>query len=395
MKTPRKPISPKTRAIHADRGQDLSSSAAPLLWQTATFRAESAEAFLHAATTSRHDQFYSRYGNPTLTQASSVIAALEGTESAMLFSSGMAAITTTVLALVETGDHVIGQRSHYSSTLSLLNTILPRFGVEVTLVDQTNPSSFEQAITPATKLIVLESPSNPLMQLTDLAVVGELAHSRGILTTIDNTFATPINQRPAEHGIDLVMHSATKYMGGHSDLVAGALAGRTELLNRIWDFGLVMGGSLDPFAAWLLLRGLRTMPLRVEQQNRTAMAVAEFLAAHPSVQRVYYPGLESHPQHELASRQMSGYGGMLSFELKGGFEAAERLVTRLELAVRAASLGSVETLIVHPAAMWKHSMSDDQLRAAGVSTGLLRLSVGIEDGDDLIEDLEQALASDE
>lgn len=395
MKTPRKPISPKTRAIHADRGQDLSSSAAPLLWQTATFRAESAEAFLHAATTSRHDQFYSRYGNPTLTQTSSVIAALEGTESAMLFASGMAAITTTVLALVEAGDHVIGQRSHYSSTLSLLNTVLPRFGVEVTLVDQTDPSSFERAITPATKLIVLESPSNPLMQLTDLAAVGEIARSRGILTAIDSTFATPINQRPAEHGIDLIMHSATKYMGGHFDLVAGALAGSTELLNRIWDFGLVMGGSLDPFAAWLLLRGLRTMPLRVEQQNRTAMAVAKFLAANPSVQRVYYPGLQSHPQHELASRQMSGYGGMLSFELRGGFDAAERLVTRLELAVRAASLGSVETLIVHPAAMWKHSMSDDQLREAGVSTGLLRLSVGIEEADDLIDDLGQALTNDE
>ncbi len=395
MKKPRKSLSRKTTAIHADRGQDRSSSAAPLLWQTSTFTAGSAEEFADAASTVRHDRFYTRYGNPTLSQTASVIAALEGTESAMLFASGMAAISTTVLSLVEPGDHVIGQRSHYSSTLTLLNRILPRFGVAVTLVDQTDPSSFERAITPETKLIVLESPSNPLMQLTDLAAVGSLGRSRGVLTAIDNTFATPINQRPAEHGIDLILHSATKYMGGHSDLVAGALAGSSELLDRLWEFSLVMGGSLDPFAGWLLLRGLRTMPLRVEQSNRTALALARYLEQHAAVEKVFYPGLESHPQYALAERQMSGFGGMLSFELTGGFEAAERLVTRLELPVRAASLGSIETLIVHPAAMWKHSMTDEQLREAGVSKGLLRLSVGLEETDDLIEDLEQALTSDE
>jgi methionine-gamma-lyase len=395
MKPPRKPLSRKTTAIHADRDDAQSSSAAPLLWQTATFTAGSAEEFAEAATEPRHDQFYTRYGNPTLTQASSVIAALEGTESAMLFASGMAAITTTVLALVKQGDHVVAQRSHYSSTLTLLNKVLPRFGVDVTLVDQTDTAAFEAAITPSTKLIYIESPTNPLMQLTDLAAVGALARKHGALIAIDNTFATPINQRPADHGIDLVLHSATKYMGGHSDLVAGALAGSSALLDRIWDFGLVMGGSLDPFAGWLLLRGLRTMPLRVEQQNRTGMAVAKFLSEHPSVKRVYYPGLASHPQHELAARQMQGFGGMLSFELEAGFDAAERLVTRLELASRAASLGGVETLIVHPAAMWKHSMTDEQLREAGVSPGLLRLSVGIEDQVDLIDDLAHALASDE
>ena len=389
---PRKKQSQRTSAIHADRHAN-SMSAAPILWQTSTFPADSAEAFLEAATSPRHDRFYSRYGNPTLTQTSEVIAALEGTEAAMLFASGMAAISTTVMAFARSGDHIVAQKSHYSSTVSLLGKILPAYGVRTTFVDQTDIAAFEAALTPETRLIVLESPSNPLLQITDLGAVAAMARPRGIVTAVDNTFATPINQRPAELGIDLMLHSATKYMGGHSDLVAGAVAGSADLIERIWDLGLVLGGSADPFAAWLLLRGLRTMPIRVDCHNRTALRLAEFLEAQPAVARVYYPGLSSHPQHALAKKQMSGFGGMLSFEMKGGFDAAEKLVASLSLHLRAASLGSVESLIVHPAAMWAHSMSEEELREAGLSSGLLRLSVGLEDVDDLIEDFEQALGS--
>lgn len=380
-----------TTAIHADRELNESESVAPPLWQTSTWAAENAVEFLDMATRPMHDRFYGRYGNPTLSQAQAVIAALEGTEASLLLASGMAAITTTVLALVQAGDHVIAQKNHYASTLTLAKTMLPKFGVATTMVDQTDPSAFEGAIRPETKLILLETPTNPLLQITDIRAVAALARGRGIVTAIDNTFATPVNQRPAELGIDLVMHSATKAMGGHADVIAGAVAGPHSLLERIWDAMLVLGGSLDPFAGWLLLRGLRTMPLRVERQNRNAMAIAQFLERNPRVERVFYPGLPSHPQHQLANDQMSGFGGVLSFELCGDFESAERFVSALRLPRRAVSLGGYESLIVHPAAMWAHSMSESDLLAAGIRPSLLRFSIGIEDEADLIADLDQAL----
>jgi methionine-gamma-lyase len=251
---------------------------------------------------------------------------------------------------------------------------------------------FEAAIRPETKLVIAETPTNPLLDVTDLRAVCGAARGRGVLTLVDNTFATPINQRPIELGADLVVHSATKYLGGHSDLVAGVVAGPSALLDRIWDTSLVLGGTLGPFDAWLLLRGLRTLPLRIERHNATALAVARFLEWHPAVERVNYPGLESHPQHELARRQMSGFGGMLSFEVRGGAAAAERCIAGMTLAARAGSLGGVESLVVHPAAMWAHSMSEERLREAGIQPGLVRFSVGLEGERDLIADLERALA---
>jgi methionine-gamma-lyase len=386
-----KKLGPQSLVVHVDRPLNETSAATPPIWQTSTFGAEDANDFLKMATTARHDRFYGRYGNPTLTQAEAVIAALEETEEAMLLASGMAAITATVLALVKQGDHVIAQKTHYASTLTLMNKVLPRFGVESTLVDQTDPAAFQRALRPNTKLIHIETPTNPLLQITDIRAVASLARERNIVTTIDNTFASPINQKPSPMGVDLVLHSATKYLGGHSDLVAGAIAGRKELLDQIWETMIVLGGSLDPFAGWLLLRGLRTLPLRVERHNSNAQQIAEFLESHPAVERVYYPGLASHPQHQLATRQMSGFGGVLSFEVKDGYDRAERTVASMKMALRAASLGSVETLIVHPAAMWAHSLSEEQLRAAGISAGLIRLSLGIEDAADLRDDLDQAL----
>jgi methionine-gamma-lyase len=269
---------------------------------------------------------------------------------------------------------------------------MPRFGVEATFVDQRDPDAFERAIRPSTRLLLLETPSNPLMQVTDLAAVSEIARARGITTVVDNTFATPINQRPLEHGADLVVHSATKFLGGHSDLLAGAIAGREELVDRVWETSIVLGAALGPFDAWLLLRGLRTLAIRVERHNRNATAVARFLEGHPAVERVYYAALASHPQHELAARQMSGFGGVVSFEVRGGFEAAQSVVASARIARRAASLGGVESLVVHPASMWAKSYTSEQLEAAGIRPGLVRMSVGLEGERDLLDDLARALS---
>jgi methionine-gamma-lyase len=302
----------------------------------------------------------------------------------------MAALTTAVLGLVSAGDHVIGQKSTYGGTASVLLNLLPRLGVSITQVDQTDPAAFEQALTQQTRLILVESPSNPLLQLTDLRAVAELARAHGVLTMADNTFATPMNQRPASYGIDLVWHSATKYLNGHSDVSAGVLAGSAELLDRIWEVGVLTGATLGPFDAWLLLRGLRTLPLRMPQHNANGLALAEALEDHPAVSRVHYPGLASHPQHSLAASQLSGYGGVLGIELVGGFDAADVFLSRLHYARRSASLGGVETLAVHPAAMWRGMLSEEQIAASGVPLGLVRLAAGVEDPADLVPDVHAA-----
>jgi cystathionine gamma-lyase len=385
-------LKPDTQLIHADHAVAESSALAPPIHQTATYRGESAEEFEAMATEPRHHRFYTRYGNQTHAHAEAVIASLEGAEAAMLAASGMGAISTTVLTFVGQGDHVIVQENHYAGTTALARDLLPRWGVAVSVVDQRSPAAFEAALRPNTRLIVVESPSNPLLRLTDLRAVADLAKPRGILTVADNTFATPINQRPLALGIDLVVHSGTKYFGGHSDLTAGAVAGAAALIERIWKTSIVLGATLGPFDGWLMLRGLRTLSVRMERHNRTAVAVACFLASHSKVSRVYYPGLETHPQRELARRQMTGASGVMSFELRGGFEAAERFLSALRLISRAASVGGVESLIVHPAAMLAKTMSPEQFAAVGVQPDLIRLSVGLEDEGDLIADLEQALA---
>ncbi len=385
-------LSPDSRAIHADRDLNDTRAVTPPIWQTSTFWAASEDEFLAMATEARHDRFYTRYGNPTHSQVAAVVASLEGAETALLASSGMGAISGAVLAHVAAGDHVVAQTSTYAGTTTLLRKLLPRFGVETTFVDQRDVLNFESAVRPNTRLVVVETPSNPLAHVTDLEAVAALARSRGIVTVADNTFATPVNQRPLALGIDLVVHSATKYLGGHSDLVAGVVAGSKERLDRVWEDAISLGACSSPFDAWLMLRGLRTLPVRIERHNRTAGALARFLEEHPAVERVYYAGLPSHPQHELARRQMSGYGGVVSFELVGGYEAAERTVATTRLARRAASLGGVESLIVHPAAMWAHSLDAGQLEAAGIKPGLVRFSTGLEDERDLMSDLDRALA---
>ncbi|WP_089105262.1 trans-sulfuration enzyme family protein [Streptomyces hyaluromycini] len=375
-----------TVTVHADREVLPDRAVAPPIYQTAAFSAPDGETFARGAVEPRGKAFYTRFGNPNHAQVAAVVAELEGTEAAMVTASGMAALTTAVLALVSAGDHVIGQRSTYGGTASVLLNLLPRFGVATTLVDQTDPEAFARALTPQTRLILVETPSNPLLQITDLRAVSDLARAHDVLTMADNTFATPLNQRPADFGIDLVWHSATKYLNGHTDVSAGVLAGPAELLDKVWDTGLLTGAVLGPFDAWLLLRGMRTLPLRVPRHNANGQALAEALHAHPAVRRVHYPGLASHPQHKLAADQMSGFGGVLGVEFTDGFEAADAFLGRLRYARRSASLGGVESLAVHPASMWRGMLDDEQI-AASVPPGLVRLAAGTEDTEDLVADV--------
>jgi methionine-gamma-lyase len=319
------------------------------------------------------------------------MAALEGGEAALVTSSGMGAIFAAVMTDLANGDHVVAQTNHYSATAKLFRDLLPRWGIDYTLVDQTQTETFPPAIRPNTKLIYIESPSNPLLHLTDIQAVADVARSKGIRTIIDNTFASPVNQTPLKLGIDVVVHSATKFLGGHHDLTAGVIVSSSSYVNAVWDFSIISGSILGPFDGWLLLRGLKTLGLRVEQQNRNALALAQFLESHPKVERVNYPGLESHPQHQLARRQMTGFGGMMSVVLKGDRDAASRLISSLKLAKCAVSLGGVDTLIVHASTMFSHQHSAEQRRAAGITDGLVRISVGIEDERDLIADFAQAL----
>lgn len=376
-----------TRSIHSDRELNSTRAVVPPIYQTVNFWSEDLPAFADTAVEPRGSVFYTRYGNPNHSQVAAVVAELEGTETALVTASGMGALTTAVLSFVSSGDHVVGQRSTYGGTASVLQNLLPRLGVSTTLVDQADAEAFERAITLKTKLVLLETPSNPLLQVTDLRAIAEIAHASGALVLTDNTFATPINQRPAELGSDIVWHSATKYLNGHSDVSAGVVAGPVELLDKIWDVGLLTGAVLGPIDAWLLLRGLRTLPIRMARHNANGMELARALERHPAVAALHYPGLASHPQHAIAARQMTGFGGVVALELAGGGEAAAAFLRGLKYARISASLGGVDTLAVHPASMWRGMLTDQQIVDAGVPLGLVRIATGLEDTEDLVEDV--------
>jgi len=381
----------QTLAIHADRKLNGTRAVTAPIWQTSTYGYASPEEFAAVAGEVNPSEFYTRFGNPTHAQVAAVIARLEGGEAALVTSTGMGAIFAVMMSTLKSGDHVIAQQNHYAGASTVLREWLPRYGIEVTQVDQTNVEEFAAAVRPNTKLIYVETPSNPLMKLTDLREIGRIGQKRKILTVIDGTFATPANQSPLALGIDVVIHSGTKYFGGHNDLMAGVIVGTKQFIEQVWRFSLVGGSILSPFDGWLLLRGLRTLELRVERHNSNALAVGRFLENHPKIERVYYPGLESHPQHELAKKQMRGFTGMLSVELRGGFEAAQNFCKALEIAVYAGSLGGVDTLVVHPAAMWSHELTEEQRLATGISDSLVRISVGLEGEQDLIADFAQSL----
>ena len=381
----------ETTVLHGDASLSTGRSVVPPIYYSATSRANSAEEFAAMANTPRHPNFYSRYGNPVHKHVEAILAELEQTETALLMASGMGAISTTILGLVSSGDHVIAQRKHYMSTSKLFEEVLPRFGVESTIVDQTDIEAFEAAIKPNTRLIMVETPVNPTLSLTDLEAIAALARPRGIITVADNTFASPLNQKPHVLGIDVVVHSATKYFGGHHDLTAGAVCCSNELAEKIWSMHVTLGAVLSPMDAWLLLRGLRTLPLRMERINSNALALAQWLQEQPQIEQVFYPGLESHPQHALARKQMKGYGAVIAFSVKGGFDATSRFVSSLRLATHAVSLGGVETLAAHTAAMWAGTMTEPQMRAAGIEPNFVRMSVGVEHIEDLKADLSRAL----
>lgn len=383
----------QTQLINSSKATNTTNAVTPPIWQSVMFGSDNPEEFAETSVTSRPNEYYMRYGNPTRNQVEAVLSGLERGEAALVLSSGMGAITTALMSILRSGDHVIAQRSHYAAASTLLTDYLPGWGIECTFVDQTSLDQWVDAVRPNTRLIYIETPSNPLMKLTDLRAVAEIARAHGITTVADNTFATPVNQRPLDCGIDVVVHSATKYLGGHNDVMAGAIVGPRRFIEDAWNFSLVSGAILSPFDAWLLLRGLRTLGLRVERQNQNALALARALDSHPRVERVNYPGLPGHPQYELARRQMSGSTGIMSFELKGGYEDVQRFLGRLKLPTYAASVGGYETLVVHPAALWSHQMAPQQRRAAGISDSLVRISVGIEDEADLLHDFDRALVS--
>lgn len=385
--------SPATTALHSDRPSLGDRAVSPAICQSVTYLAESAEDFARKAVEPHNSEFYGRHGNPTSLRLAKVIAELEGAEAGIVLSSGMAALTTTVLSFLGHGDHIVAQRGHYSATANFLQRFLARYGVELSLVDQTNPREFAEALRPNTKLMLLESPLNPFTSLTDLKAVSDIARSEGVLTICDNTFASPINQRPLEFGVDIVIHSATKYIGGHHDLLAGVAVGAQGHMDRVWDTSMDLGPVAAPFDAWLALRGVRTLKPRIDLQNTNAMRIAEYLQAHEDVAAVYYPGLPSHPQHDLACRQMKGFGGMLSFDLEGGYEIGARFVSNLQLCLNAASLGGVDTLVVQPAVMFRARMTDAQINEQGITPGMIRMSVGIEDVEDLISDLDRAFCA--
>jgi cystathionine beta-lyase/cystathionine gamma-synthase len=383
----------QTQLIHSGRGAAESTAVSPPIYQTSTYQFHSPQEAAEVSEQIAPAMLYTRYGSPNTKQVEVLLAALEGGEAALALGSGMAAVSTAILANVRAGDHVVAQHTHYTAALTLLTETLPRYGIEVTQVDQRDVAAFAQAMRPNTKVLYTETPTNPTMDLTDLRATAELAHAAGALAITDNTFASSYNQRPLELGYDLVIHSATKYLNGHADVTAGGIIGPRRLIDPAWEYMRVHGPLLHPFEAWLLRRGLQTYELRMAAHNRNGLAVAQFLEGHPAVARVYYPGLESHPQHSLACQQMvGGFGGMLAFEVKGGYDAAYRAIGRTEVCLLAVSLGGVESLITHPASMVHNRQNDAERETAGISPGLIRLSVGIENVEDIIADLDQALS---
>lgn len=383
-----------TRAVWSgERGERWQGATQVPVALSVSFGYGTVEEWLEAALGKKPGHIYSRNTNPTVAAFEEKIRDLEDADAATSFSSGMAAISNTLFALLSPGDRVVSINDTYGGTNKIFLEFLPRFQIQVLLCDTTDHSAIETAVAQGCKLVYLESPTNPTIKIVDIARVTEAARRRKALVVVDNTFATPINQQPLRLGADLLIHSATKFLGGHADALGGAVCGRKDLVDRIFHFREINGASLEPMSAYLLLRGMKTLHLRVRQQNENAMRIAEFLASHRAVEKVFYPGLSSHQNHDIARRQMSGFGGVLSFALHGGFEAVKKFLPRLRYANLAANLGAVET-VAGPPATTSHVESTAAERAAsGIPEALIRYSAGIEDADDLIADLHQALES--
>ena len=359
--------------------------------QSVSFGYEDIDEWISVALGEAPGHIYSRNTNPTVAVFEERIAALERAETATAFATGMAAISGTLHTLLGPGDRVVSVKDTYGGTTKLFLEFLPRIGVEVDLIATDDHDAIEAAVAEGCDVLYLESPTNPTLKVLDLERLATAGHAVGAVVVVDNTFATPINQRPLELGADLVVHSATKFLGGHADALGGIVCGSRELIDRIYHYREINGATIDPFAAYLLLRSVKTLQLRVERQNASAMAIARHLEEHPAVEAVFYPGLESHPHHEIAARQMKGYGGVLSFSIRGGFDSVRAVLPRLELAHMAANLGAVETIVGPPATTSHVEMTADERASMGIPESLVRYSTGIEDVEDLIADLDQAL----
>ena len=385
-------LSLAARAIHAGepRRKYADSLTTPII-ETSTFTFKNSK-HIEAYTKKGQEHFeYSRYGNPTVQIAENRLANLEGAEDCVVFSSGMSAITTTILSLVQSGDHIVITDDSYKKTLEFCRSYLKQFGIECTILPFGDYDRLDKAIRKNTRFIFSESPTNPYLNIFDLVKLKKIAEKHKVLTLIDSTFSTPFNQKPLDYGIDIVLQSGTKYLAGHNDILAGAVLGRTELVEQIRNLHKSMGGTIDPHCCYLLLRGLKTFPLRVAKQNDSGLKVAEFLEGHPRVKRVYYPFLKSHRHYEVAQEQMTGGGGVVTFEIKGNLNTAKAFLDALKLCYIGPSFGGVETLITHPALVSYYDYSRKDRYALGITDTLFRLAVGIEDAEDIIDDLERGL----
>lgn len=388
-----KDLSIFTRAVHAgtEMGEHHGALSVPI-YHASTFELPNAEEGAAIHNEEKPGYYYGRLGNPTQAALESAMADLEGADVAIALASGMAAVSGVVLSLLNTGDHIVAPGSGYSTTANFFNYISEHFGISTTFIDARDASNYESAFQENTKLLWVETPSNPLLNITDIAAVAQIAKDRGVYCVVDNTFATPFNQRPLSLGAHAVIHSATKYLGGHSDVTGGMVAGDADVIERVRKgANKYFGGNISPNAAWLVLRGIKTLALRMERHNSNAFALANMLSGHPSVAAVHYAGLSAHFGHEIAVKQMSpGFGGMVSFEV-GGLEAGKTFVNNVRLCKLATSLGGVETIVQHSASMTHATLTPEERAIAGISDGLIRLSVGIEDADDLIADIQCAL----
>ena len=380
-----------TNAVHAGeiRYNEYGAITTPIV-QSSTFIFKNIDEIkkLPKGETGRYE--YGRYGHPTQVAAEGKLAALEGAEGAVLFSSGMSAITTTLFSLLTSGDHIIITDDAYKRTLDFCRTCLCRFNIEVTVVKMCDYDAIKKAIKPNTKIFFSESPTNPYLNIMDLTRLMGIFKKTGILVISDSTFATPYNQRPLDYGIDLVIHSATKYLGGHNDLLSGVVLGRKELTTAIREYLKITGGCIDPHPSYLLIRGLKTFELRMQRHNENGQRIAEFLEGYSKVKRVYYPGLSSHPHHDVAKKQMRGFGGVVTFEVRDNIAYVLRFMSRLKIINIGPSLGGVESLITHPATISYYAITKKQRLALGITDGLIRLAVGVENAEDLIDDLKQA-----
>ncbi len=382
-----------SKLIHAGGIEDPMGSAVTPIYQTSTFRFKNADHGARCFSGEEKGYIYTRLGNPTLEDLENTLAELENGYAAVVTASGMAAVNNVYLAFLGSGDHMVSHNSVYGPSRGVMEKLYPKLGVESTYVDCTHLENIEKAIQPNSKLLYLETPANPTMGITDIAAAAEIAHKHGMLVCVDNTFSSPYIQKPLDLGADIVLHSMTKFINGHADIVGGCVITKTKALYD--EVAYVMknvGFNMDPHQAWLTRRGLKTLSIRIERAQANAMKVAEFLEKHPKIEWVLYPGLKSHPQYALAKKQMSGPGAMMSFEVKGGLSAGKTVMDNVRLALLAVSLGGIETLIQHPASMTHSKLSSEERLEAGITDGLVRLSVGIEDAEDIIADLDRALS---